>query len=824
MSRSPSHVSITFTIVLLLAFALPAVAVNYTNNCSGPNPSAAGTWFGTCGASENNWEDNILPGPGHSAVLGAEYGPVVINGYDSEATVMSVQAMGGLTTSVAGNGLILTSGGSVINGLVLAPGRITAQAGVTVSLLGTSFLSGDVTGPGAYENSGTVTLNSTKLKSGAVFANQNAATLTSGSIHFDAGTVLLNAGSLEVSGTAIDLRGGDSLLANNGTWTVNRPGFTFAVSPNYEQSGTLLVEAGTLDLGSAAVDFKSGSVTVQTGATLEISTGGSPTHTISGPTTFSGDGVVDNREYFEAQAAVTLSVGSGDPATGVGGFLHRGLFGLTDDVTNTGRFRFLNGGIYDSGDGRFINTESSWAYTGSSGSAAIDGYFLNEGNFQLGGGPMSIDDIFDNQNLFRIVGGYISGLGSFFNYGEFRLEMSDPSATSTVNPRFWPGDLSANHGTVHAVSGHLRFNGIVTFLSAGDLTEGTWIADPGASIRFPETVTRVSGRAVLIGNKSSFPNVDLATVADRGEVTAPEWATIGDLFLDGGTLNVESGGTGVQIDGKLTNGSGGKINVAPGAQLDADQLDNGEDGSESIIPELAPMTVIAKAVVPPRIVTPLLNNHGRILPGGRGDIGTMHLVGNLVQHIAGELDVDLGPDVGEGMQDQLTVDGNATLSGSINVRLAPGFWPTASQEFTILTATGTIGGAITTIIQPAGATFSLRHELNRVVLIADEVTGPSDVPDGAKQFHLAAAYPNPFNPATTISFDLPQEAAVDLHVFDVAGRLVRVLAQGKHWTAGRVEMKWDGRDDLGGLAPAGVYFYRLKAGEFVATRRMTLVK
>ena len=91
-------------------------------------------------------------------------------------------------------------------------------------------------------------------------------------------------------------------------------------------------------------------------------------------------------------------------------------------------------------------------------------------------------------------------------------------------------------------------------------------------------------------------------------------------------------------------------------------------------------------------------------------------------------------------------------------------------------------------------------------------------------YALHPCYPNPFNPATTISFDLPNPAAVNLTIYDVAGKRVRTLVAGETLATGRHEELWNGRDQTGRVVPAGVYFYRLDAGDFSETRRMTLVK
>ena len=89
---------------------------------------------------------------------------------------------------------------------------------------------------------------------------------------------------------------------------------------------------------------------------------------------------------------------------------------------------------------------------------------------------------------------------------------------------------------------------------------------------------------------------------------------------------------------------------------------------------------------------------------------------------------------------------------------------------------------------------------------------------------LHPCYPNPFNPTTTIGFDLQQTATVPLAVYDLAGRRVRTLLDREPTAPGRHDAVWNGRDEAGRLVPAGVYLYRLQAGDFAETRRMVLVK
>ena len=92
-----------------------------------------------------------------------------------------------------------------------------------------------------------------------------------------------------------------------------------------------------------------------------------------------------------------------------------------------------------------------------------------------------------------------------------------------------------------------------------------------------------------------------------------------------------------------------------------------------------------------------------------------------------------------------------------------------------------------------------------------------------ESFSLAQNHPNPFNPETTIRFDLPRSAEVELAVYNLAAQKVATLAQGRR-QAGSYSSRWDGRDDVGRELASGVYLYRLIAGDQVGTRKLLLLR
>jgi hypothetical protein len=91
------------------------------------------------------------------------------------------------------------------------------------------------------------------------------------------------------------------------------------------------------------------------------------------------------------------------------------------------------------------------------------------------------------------------------------------------------------------------------------------------------------------------------------------------------------------------------------------------------------------------------------------------------------------------------------------------------------------------------------------------------------RFALGPAVPNPSKGNVGISYDLPVETPVSLKVYNLSGQLVRTLVSGKE-QAGYKHVSWDGRSENGTRTASGVYFYRLEAGSFAATKKLVVVR
>ena len=104
----------------------------------------------------------------------------------------------------------------------------------------------------------------------------------------------------------------------------------------------------------------------------------------------------------------------------------------------------------------------------------------------------------------------------------------------------------------------------------------------------------------------------------------------------------------------------------------------------------------------------------------------------------------------------------------------------------------------------------------------DLITEGPDNPDPGR-FALSQNIPNPFNPVTTIRFYIPRTANVNISVYDVTGRLVRVLLD-KEVESGRTEIIWNGTDVNGRNVGSGVYLCRMTSGDFEKTAKMILMR
>jgi hypothetical protein len=91
------------------------------------------------------------------------------------------------------------------------------------------------------------------------------------------------------------------------------------------------------------------------------------------------------------------------------------------------------------------------------------------------------------------------------------------------------------------------------------------------------------------------------------------------------------------------------------------------------------------------------------------------------------------------------------------------------------------------------------------------------------KYSLDNNYPNPFNPLTTIRYDLPEDGFVNVTIYDMMGRTVKIVVT-EEQSAGVKSVQWDATDSFGKPVSAGVYLYQIQVGEYMQTKKMVLLK
>jgi CSLREA domain-containing protein len=159
---------------------------------------------------------------------------------------------------------------------------------------------------------------------------------------------------------------------------------------------------------------------------------------------------------------------------------------------------------------------------------------------------------------------------------------------------------------------------------------------------------------------------------------------------------------------------------------------------------------------------------------------------------------------GSGEGAAIVGEGFADSTGSFNVPVSG----LSGSDFVTAIATDTLGSS---------SAFALNRQVDSPTSAEDPL---AHLP---KRFGLEPNYPNPFNPSTEIRFSLPRACQAKLDVYNLQGELVRSLVN-QNLPSGTYSISWNGRTGSGQRVASGVYFYRLTAGSFTASRKMVLLK
>ncbi len=568
-------------------------------------------------------------------------------------------------------------------------GTFTGATGVTNQTAGTLLID-DVGGSGC----GNRRLETTLTSFGTTEQHNDV-------VLGDGGRIIAGGEYRMIAGNVVD-GGGDNLfrtilmLRRQGA----SPTAAASIGVPYEQtiSGGIIAETGKLFLsgggtvaGGVWSILPDGEVSIEGGTMTFAPIGGGPG---GGLVEISGDGT-----FRIAGAATVVDVA-------VDTSVHVVMAPSLDER----EFEFIDGTIAGAGSvlnlgdmnwrGGTITMErfTNWGSIDlpTSGSRTLRGTLLNTLG-TISGGSLTIDGgALVNERTLLLFSGTFSGPNGGVVDNTGGVLIKEGTAAFAISARF-----IARDGRVTVASGTLDLTGPIDELVDGTLTGGRWGVARDATLNIPGAhVTRLSTPThVVLEGGASFPAIDsivenFATV----EVVGDGDRSLPDLRLNDRAIRVFGGGT-LRTNGSVTNGALGVLEQRPPL------AGPGDPGGFAI---------------------PTLVNEGTLRPGGPDATGAFVLTGDLVQAGSGVIDVDLAGGAPVDEHDQVQVDGDVTLAGTLHVRVLPGYAPVGGETFTVLTvANGTIAGAFD-VIDGAGA-YDASYTATTVVLTLVEPPVPGDV-------------------------------------------------------------------------------------------------
>jgi hypothetical protein len=610
-------------------------------------------------------------------------------------------------TLQASNGGTLQLGGGHWSG-----GPVNVNGGTIQALDGSTVRLG-YTNPGDYDSSGTVT-------------GSTLNTTGSGVILASTGEVLngiTNNGNLQIANTPGI--GGNSVVLNgaiNNTGSITMAG-GYASITGASGSATL-TGGGTVTLGGSGTGFAYGTltnvdnhiqgaggfgqITVNNQGLIDANTSG---QTLS----FTGSTINNNSGTLQASNGGTLQLGgghwSGGPANVNGGAIQA----LNGSTVLLG---YTNASDYDSPG---TITGSTFHTTGSGVIQATEGVVLNgitnNGNLQIvtvpgvyGGNTAVLTGLINNSGNITLASGYltISGATSLTGGGTVNLggySINGDPLTNVNNTIQGNGSVHAqltNQGTVRAGAGDTISVGNLTNYSGGTLTGGTY--DAVGTIGIAGAIVNNAATLILDGASSSivYGGVDAlaSTLADNQaggtfELLNGRNFTTAGAFSNEGAIDVGAGST-FTISGAFTNSGSLDVNGSLNASSTTIGAGQSLDGSG---------TINGNVIV-----------DGETDPGNSPGILTVN--GNYTQAAGSFLNIQLGGAT-SGQFDQLDVNGNISLDGTLDVTLWGGFVPGSGNTFDILNWTGTRTGNFASVVYPAlsaGYSFEALWAANSLTL------------------------------------------------------------------------------------------------------------
>lgn len=574
---------------------------------------------------------------------------------------------GSVSLGKAANLIIQMQSDSTYSGAISGSGTMSTQGSNTLTLDGDNssfFGTFDVAGAGGITIANPLAVNS--LSNIAVFGGStftleaNLGTVTVG-IFGGGGNVVINEGTTLVTTTS-ESSTYSGIMSGSGNFTKTGSSILKFTNIANSYTGKTSILDGSLVLSGPAIISASESVTVDGDLMIEYGSGAKSINTLSGVGFLR---LNDNSITVTQNADATFS----GKISGTGNFTKQGGSSLTISGDNiySGSTIISSGALILSGDGSIH----------SSSSVALDGALTIE----TSAGEKEI------RNL--------SGTGTI-NLNDNILHIDD-----YLNNTF-SGTISGSGGIVKKGSGTFILSGENTF------TGSTSILDGGITL---------SGAADSIALSTSVSISDTLTLASgAGNKNINTLSGSGRVHLNDNTLTVTQGEDG--IFSGIIDGTGGLTKIGTETLfLSGDNTYTGtttvQGGALALTGSIAGnASVVAGAVLngTGTVNGSVTNTSGIVAPGN--SIGTMNIAGNYTQDAFGTLEIEIGPN---GESDVLSITGNASLDGAVDLLLYPGLYLSGSQ-YTFLTA-ASISGTFNALTASNGSSWLLSYPASTSVLL-----------------------------------------------------------------------------------------------------------
>jgi hypothetical protein len=692
-----------------------------------------------------------------------------LQGGNGAVTLSSVNLSGGTYAGGGGTLSSATSSLNTFNGVAVSNATLKVTSGTTTLSGGTgigSDVSLQLTG-GTLSIAGGVTLSSGLSQTAGTLAL--AGTIHNGNLlNITGGTMSINAAGATISGGSLQDWANTGFTTISGSGTLSLAGVTGTLAGSISNSANISVDAASSMVISGNITTNSGTITSTistatptlsslqfggggiTGGTLSgnfTGNGGQGLFTLNGVTIAAGTTISNSGTIVQIKGTTTNhgtlngndSIGIGlNGGTLSGGTLsgtiyeqaHTTLSGvdfenasiafqlstmkganIMNGGTNLGSLTVSGAGASLTLEGSITNNGPIAAKTGAiltlSG-ATVTGYSL-QGNITVAAGSNNtLSQLETFGGTMTISGGSkttLSGTGTNFYYSEGNVNVTG------ANSALWLNGYVANDATMTSSNGGsiVLDNATVIWTAAAGTLSGT-IIDAANSINNLDEieldgVMNLSQGLTAFNGGVSNPMLNNANVSvtGQGEVEFIGWTTnngtisatgTGLLFLYGGTI---SGGT---VNGNIET-----------AASTANQI-LGAAGT------LGAVTVVGNSTLE---YGGSLTNSSTITLGDDTAVGLLTIDSNFTQLGTGAFDVEAGS--------EMDINGTATLGGTLDFILPPGFAPAPGTEWEVLSASGGVTGTFDTLTLPSG--YTIDYEANAVDVIFDSITNNDSAPEPA---------------------------------------------------------------------------------------------